>query len=198
MELNMKKMVNLRMALGLMFVFAVAGCKAPPKMTDDTIVSSTVDGVTLSHRYAVQPPAQFSPVNEAYRALYPASIMTRPSFGGKVVDTLKSGETYTVIGQVENNWLALGESAQAADEAQPETATADDKKAQQPAAQPAVQLIGYVPFRAVVKSALYEQTIKADQPKRRARASSKKKTCVAVDGDSKACQNSNSGTWIIN
>jgi len=198
MELNMKKMVNLRMALGLIFVFAVAGCKAPPKMTDDTIVSSTVDGVTLSHRYAVQPPAQFSPVNEAYRALYPASIMTRPSFGGKVVDTLKSGETYTVIGQVENNWLALGESAQAADEAQPETATADDKKAQQPAAQPAVQLIGYVPFRAVVKSALYEQTIKADQPKRRARASSKKKTCVAVDGDSKACQNSNSGTWIIN
>ncbi|WP_278427029.1 SH3 domain-containing protein [Pantoea dispersa] len=198
MELNMKKMVNLRMALGLMFVFAVAGCKAPPKMTDDTIVSSTVDGVTLSHRYAVQPPAQFSPVNEAYRALYPASIMTRPSFGGKVVDTLKSGETYTVIGQVENNWLALGESSQAADEAQPETATADDKKAQQPAAQPAVQLIGYVPFRAVVKSALYEQTIKADQPKRRARASSKKKTCVAVDGDSKACQNSNSGTWIIN
>jgi len=198
MELNMKKMVNLRMALGLMFVFAVAGCKAPPKMTDDTIVSSTVDGVTLSHRYAVQPPAQFSPVNEAYRALYPASIMTRPSFGGKVVDTLKSGETYTVIGQVENNWLALGESAQAADEAQPETAPADDKKAQQLAAQPAVQLIGYVPFRAVVKSALYEQTIKADQPKRRARASSKKKTCVAVDGDSKACQNSNSGTWIIN
>lgn len=198
MELNMKKMVNLRMALGLMFVFAVAGCKAPPKMTDDTIVSSTVDGVTLSHRYAVQPPAQFSPVNEAYRALYPASSMTRPSFGGKVVDTLKSGETYTVIGQVENNWLALGESAQAADEAQPETAPADDKNAQQPAAQPAVQLIGYVPFRAVVKSALYEQTIKADQPKRRARASSKKKTCVAVDGDSKACQNSNSGTWIIN
>ena len=198
MELNMKKMVNLRMALGLMFVFAVAGCKAPPKMTDDTIVSSTVDGVTLSHRYAVQPPAQFSPVNEAYRALYPASIMTRPSFGGKVVDTLKSGETYTVIGQVENNWLALGEQAQAADEVQPEAAAADDKKAQQPAAQPAVQLIGYVPFRAVVKSALYEQTIKADQPKRRARASSKKKTCVAVDGDSKACQNSNSGTWIIN
>ena len=198
MELNMKKMVNLRMALGLMFVFAVAGCKAPPKMTDDTIVSSTVDGVTLSHRYAVQPPAQFSPVNEAYRALYPASIMTRPSFGGKVVDTLKSGETYTVIGQVENNWLALGESAQAADEAQPETAPADDKKAQQPAAQPAVQLIGYVPFRAVVKSALYEQTIKADQPKRRDRDSRKKKTCVAVDGDSKACQNSNSGTWIIN
>ena len=198
MELNMKKMVNLRMALGLMFVFAVAGCKAPPKMTDDTIVSSTVDGVTLSHRYAVQPPAQFSPVNEAYRALYPASIMTRPSFGGKVVDTLKSGETYTVIGQVENNWLALGESAQAADEAQPETAPADDKKAQQPAAQPAVQLIGYVPFRAVVKSAPYAQTVTADQPKRRARASSKKKTCVAVDGDSKACQNSNSGTWIIN
>lgn len=195
MELNMKKLVNLRVALSLMFVFAVVGCKAPPKMTDDTLVSSTVDGVTLSHRYAVKPPAQFSPVNESYRALYPASIMTRPDFGGKVVTTLKSGETYTVIGQVENNWLALGEQAQPAAEPQSDAATTAEKPG---AAQSAVQLTGYVPFRAVVKSDLYDQTIKADQPKRRARASSKKKTCVAVDGDSKACQNGSSGTWIIN
>lgn len=196
MELNMKKMVNLRIALSLMFVFAVAGCKAPPKMTDDTIVNSTVEGVTFSHRYAVKPPAQFTPVNEAYRALYPASIMTRPDFGGKVVDTLKSGETYTVIGQVENNWLALGDAAQAA-EPQDDAAKSSDSKTVAPQAATA-RLIGYVPFRAVVKSELYDQTLKADQPKRRARASSKKKTCVSVDGDSKACQNSNSGTWIIN
>ncbi len=198
MEHNMKKMVKLRVALGLMFVFSVAGCKTPPKMTDDTLVTSTVDGVAISHRYAVKPPAQFSPVNETYRALYPGSVMSQPGYGGKVVETLKTGETYTVIGQVENNWLALGEPAQAA-EPQPDNATASVKDAPQSAApQSTVQLTGYVPRRAVVKSALYDQTVKADQPKRRVRSSSKKKTCVAVNGDSTACQNSTNGTWIIN
>ncbi|MEN4830669.1 SH3 domain-containing protein [Pantoea vagans] len=198
MEHNMKKMVKLRVALGLMFVFSVAGCKTPPKMTDDTLVTSTVDGVAISHRYAVKPPAQFSPVNETYRALYPGSVMSQPGYGGKVVETLKTGETYTVIGQVENNWLALGEPAQAA-EPQSDNATTSVKDAPQSAApQSTVQLTGYVPFRAVVKSALYDQTVKADQPKRRVRSSSKKKTCVAVNGDSTACQNSTNGTWIIN
>ncbi|AOR65441.1 hypothetical protein [Pectobacterium wasabiae] len=193
MERHMKRMVNHRTVLSLMFVFAVAGCEAPPKMTDDTIVNSTVNGVTLSHRYAVKPPAQFSPINEAYRALYPASIMTRSDFGSVVVDTLKSGETYTVIGHVENNWLALGEQVQVAVKPETDTAKTDGKKI---AEQPTTQLIGYVPFRAVVKSELYDQTIKADQPKRR--TGSKKKTCVSVDGDSKACQNTTSGTWVIN
>ncbi|ACX88229.1 SH3 domain-containing protein [Pectobacterium parmentieri] len=193
MERHMKRMVNHRIVLSLMFVFAVAGCEAPPKMTDDTIVNSTVDGVTLSHRYAVKPPAQFSPINEAYRALYPASIMTRSDFGGNVVNSLKSGETYTVIGQVENNWLALGEQVQVAVRPEADTAKTDDKKV---AEQPTTQLIGYVPFRAVVKSELYDQTIKADQPKRR--TGGKKKTCVSVDSDSKACRNTTSGTWIIN
>lgn len=199
MEHNMKKMVKLRVALGLMFVFSVAGCKTPPKMTDDTLVTSTVDGVAISHRYAVKPPAQFSPVNETYRALYPGSVMSQPGYGGKVVETLKTGESYTVIGQVENNWLALGEPAQAAAEAKPDSATAAVKDAPESAApQATVQLTGYVPFRAVVKSDLYDQTVKADQPKRRVRSSSKKKTCVAVNGDSTACQNSTNGTWIIN
>lgn len=198
MEHNMKNMVKLRIALGLMFVFSVAGCKAPPQMTDDTLVTSTVDGVVLSHRYAVKPPAQFSPVNETYRALYPASVMNHPGYGGKVVETLKTGESYTVIGQVENNWLALGEAAVTAADAQPETATPPAKEADKPAApQATVRLTGYVPFRAVVKSELYDQTVKADQPKRRVRTS-KKKTCVAVNGDSTACQNSTNGTWIIN
>jgi len=192
MEHNMKNMVKLRIALGLMVVFSLAGCKTPPKMTDDTLVTSTVDGVAISHRYAIKPPAQFTPVNQPYRALYPASVMSQPSFGGKVVETLKSGDSYTVIGQVENNWLALGEPAQAA--AEPEKDAASAKEATPPAT---VKLAGYVPFRAVVKSELYDQTVKADQPKRRAR-SSKKKTCVAVNGDSTACQNSSSGTWIIN
>ncbi|QXG53290.1 SH3 domain-containing protein [Pantoea vagans] len=198
MEHNMKKMAKLHIALGLMFVFSLAGCKTPPKMTDDTLVTSTVDGVALSHRYAVKPPAQFSPINETYRALYPGSVMSQPGYGGKVVETLKTGESYTVIGQVENNWLALGEPAQAA-EAKPDSGTATVKDAPQSATPEAtVTLTGYVPFRAVVKSDLYDQTVKADQPKRRARSSSKKKTCVAVNGDSTACQNSTNGTWIIN
>lgn len=198
MEHNMKKMAKLHIALGLMFVFSLAGCKTPPKMTDDTLVTSTVDGVALSHRYAVKPPAQFSPINETYRALYPGSVMSQPGYGGKVVETLKTGESYTVIGQVENNWLALGEAAQAA-EAKPDSGTATVKDAPQSATpQATVTLTGYVPFRAVVKSDLYDQTVKADQPKRRARSSSKKKTCVAVNGDSTACQNSTNGTWIIN
>ena len=198
MEHIMKKMAKLHIALGLMFVFSLAGCKTPPKMTDDTLVTSTVDGVALSHRYAVKPPAQFSPINETYRALYPGSVMSQPGYGGKVVETLKTGESYTVIGQVENNWLALGEPAQAA-EAKPDSGTATVKDAPQSATpQATVTLTGYVPFRAVVKSDLYDQTVKADQPKRRARSSSKKKTCVAVNGDSTACQNSTNGTWIIN
>ncbi|MGC8342769.1 SH3 domain-containing protein [Pantoea ananatis] len=199
MELNMKKMVNFRIALSLMFVFAVAGCKTSPKMTDDTMVSSTVDGTTLIHRHAVAAPAQFSALNESYRALYPASVMTRPDFGGKVVETLKTGETYTVVGQVENNWLALGEEAQA--EAPPAASDAkatDSKAAPAQATTSAIKVVGYVPFRAVVKSDLYDQTVKADQPKRRARAAAKKKTCVSVDGNSQACQNKNNGTWIIN
>ncbi|MGG6175259.1 SH3 domain-containing protein [Pantoea allii] len=200
MELNMKKMVNFRIALSLMFVFAIAGCKTPPKMTDDTMVTSTVDGTTLMHRHAIAAPAQFSALNETYRALYPASVMTRPDFSGKVVETLKTGESYTVVGQVENNWLALGEDAQA--EAAPAPAAdakaADNKGAAAQAPTSAVKVIGYVPFRAVVKSDMYDQTVKADQPKRRVRAAAKKKTCVSVDGNSQACQNKNNGTWIIN
>ncbi|KTS28595.1 hypothetical protein [Pantoea stewartii] len=198
MELNMKKMVNFRIALSLMFVFAVAGCKTPPKMTDDTMVTNTVDGTTLIHRHAVAAPAQFTAVNESYRALYPASVMTRPDFGGKVVETLKTGETYTVVGQVENNWLALGEEADAVSPPATDAKATDSKGAAPQAPTNAAKVIGYVPFRAVVKSDLYDQTIKADQPKRRARAAAKKKTCVSVDGNSQACQNSNNGTWIIN
>lgn len=139
-------------------------------MTDDTIVSSTVDGVTLTYRHAVQPPATFTPVNEEYRALYGASVMTRPDFGGKLVSYLDNGKPYTVLGTVENNWFAIAEQGEE-------------------------QMMGYVPLRAVVKSDLYTKTVKADSRRKRVRAAAKK-TCVAA-GDSKACQNSNSGTWII-
>lgn len=163
--------MKIRIALSLLFVLAVTGCKTPPPaVTDDTIVSSTVDGVKLTYRHAVQPPVSFTPVNEEYRALYNASVMTRPDFGGKLVSYLDNGKPYTVLGTVENNWFALAEQGQD-------------------------QLIGYVPMRAVVKSDLYDKTVKADSRRKRVRAPAKK-TCVAA-GDSKACQNSNSGTWII-
>lgn len=169
----MRIMVKIRIALGLLFVLSVAGCKSTPPVNDDTIVSSTVDGVTLTYRHAITPPKTFTPINEEYRALYNASVMTRPDFGGKLVRQLENAQPYTVLGRVENNWFAIAEKDQD-------------------------RLIGYVPLRAVVKSELYEGTIKADQRRKRTRAApAKKKTCVAVDGDSKACQNSNSGTWII-
>jgi hypothetical protein len=166
-----KVTMKLRNVLALLIVASVVGCKAPaPKMTDDTIVTSEINGVTLTHRYAVSPPTEFTPVNASYRALYPGYVMSKPDFGGKVISQLENGQTYTVLGQVEHNWLAVAEQDQE-------------------------QLIGYVPLRALVKSELYAQTIKSDRPKPRRAA--KKSTCVAIDGASKACQNANSGTWII-
>ncbi|CCP08381.1 hypothetical protein BN440_3377 [Erwinia amylovora MR1] len=166
-------MVKIRIALSLLLVMSVVGCKTPPpQITDDTVVSSTVDGVKLSYRHAIMPPQSFTPVNEEYRALYAASVMSRPDFGGKLVRHLDNGQTFTVLGSVENNWFAIADAGQE-------------------------QLIGYVPLRAGVKSDLYNQTLKADQRRKRVRAPAKKKTCVAVDGDSKACQNNNNGTWII-
>lgn len=194
----MNKMVTFRLALSMLFVFAAAGCKGPPKMTDDTLVTSRVNGITLMHRYAVRPPTAFRIINETYRALYPAAIMTHPYFGSNVVDTLKSGESYTVIGRVEGNWLALGEPPQVKAEPQSDAIKDQHEKAALPAEPAAVRLIGYVPLRALVKSGLYEQTLKADQPKRRAPASTKRKNCISIDDDSTACQNSKNGTWIIN
>ncbi|VYU77647.1 hypothetical protein [Metakosakonia massiliensis] len=163
--------MKMRNVLAFLFVFAVAGCKGPsaPPVTDDTIVQSEVNGVTLTHRYAVKPPKEFQPIKENYRALYPASLMTQPDYGGKMIRQLQAGKTYVVLGQVEHFWMAL------ADEGQEE-------------------LIGYVPMRAVVKSELYDKTVREQTPRLKQR---KKQTCVTVDGSSKACKNSNSGTWIL-
>jgi rRNA processing protein Gar1 len=164
-------MMKLRNLLALLVVISVVGCKAPsPAMTADTLVTSEVNGVTLTHRYAVTAPSEFTPINASYRALYAGSIMSQPDFGGKVVSQLENGKTYTVLGQVEHAWLAVAE---------------EDKQ----------EMLGYVPMRALVKSELYAQTLKKDRP--RPRRAAKKTTCVAVDNDSKACQNANSGTWII-
>lgn len=164
--------MTMRFALALLFVIGVTGCRAPsgPPLNDDTIVTSQVNGITLTHRYVVTPPVEFKPVNEENRALYPASLMSRPDYGGKLIRQLQTGKTYIVLGQVEHLWLAL--------------ADADNKE----------QLIGYVPKRAVVKSALYDATVRKQTPRPRAR---QKTTCVNVDGNSKACKNAGSGTWIL-
>nr|WP_024967867.1 hypothetical protein [Pantoea sp. IMH] len=162
--------MKISIALTLLAALTLAGCKAPPPpVTDDTVVTSEVDGVTLTHRYAVQPPGSFTPVNETYRALYGASVMTRPDFSGKVVRYLESGKPFNVLGQVEGHWLAIADEEQ-------------------------LQLIGYVPFKAGVKSDLYDATLKSDRPKPRKSAT---KVCVDVGGKSKACRNNDNATWIL-
>lgn len=164
--------MKIQIAFSLLLVALVSGCKAPPPpVTDDTVVSSTVDGVKLTYRHAITPPTSFTPINEEYRALYNASVMTTPGFGGKLVRHLDNSQTFTVLGAVENNWFAIAESGQE-------------------------QLIGYVPLRAGVKSELYDKTVKADSRRVR-RAAPAKKTCVA-NGEGQACRSSSSGTWIIN
>jgi len=164
--------MKMRVLYSLLVVMAVAGCKAPqkPVINDDTIETSQVNGVTLTHRHAVTPPTEFTPVNAPYRAMYPASLMSRPDFGGKVIRTLDTGKTYVVLGQVEHYWMALADEG-------------ND------------QLIGYVPMRAVIKADQYEAAVRkqAIRPKVR-----KKATCVDVDGNSKACKDSANGPWILN
>lgn len=159
--------MKLRVLLSLLFVMAVAGCKAPqkPAITDDTIVTSGewhhADAPSRCY-----PPAEFTQVNEPYRAMYPASLMSRPDYGGKVIRTLETGKTYVVLGQVEHFWMALADEG-------------------------SEQLIGYVPMRAVIKADQYEATVRKQALRPKAR---KKTTCVDVDGNSKACKDSANGT----
>lgn len=163
--------MNLRGGLVLLFAAGLAGCKSPqPVITDDTIITSVVNGMELTHRHAVSPPGEFRPVNDEYRAMYPASVMTRPDFSGTRVRYLETGKTYTVLGEVEGHWLAIAEPG---------------KK----------QLIGYVPLRAAVKSSLYDATVNKETPKLRRKTS--RADCVVVGGNSKACRNAKSGTWVI-
>jgi hypothetical protein len=161
--------VKISIALTLLAALALSACKAPaPAVTDDTLVTSSVDGVTLTHRHAIQAPQSFTPVNETYRALYNASVMNRPDFGGSLVRYLENGKPFTVLGEVENHWLAIAEPDQQ-------------------------ELIGYVPFKAGVKSELYDATLRSDRPRPR----KTKKVCVDVGGQSKACRNNDTATWIL-
>lgn len=163
--------MKISLALTLLAVLTVAGCKAPPPpLTDDTLVTSEVEGVKLVHRNAVSAPQTFTAMNETYRALYNASVMTTPSFGGKIVRYLENGKSFEVLGQVENSWLAIAD-------------------------EPEGQLIGYVPLKSGVSIEKYEATVRNDRPRPR-RTTTKQQVCVDVGGASKACRNDNA-TWIL-
>lgn len=163
--------MKIRFALTLLAVLTVAGCKAPtPPMTDDTLVTSTVAGVTLTHRYAVQAPQTFTPLNQNWRALYNASVMSTPDYSGKIVRYLENGKPFTVLGEVENHWLAIADVDQE-------------------------ELIGYVPLKAGVKSERYDATVRSDRP--RPRKAARQQVCVDVGGASKACRANDTATWIL-
>ncbi|WP_312242274.1 SH3 domain-containing protein [Pantoea sp.] len=157
------------LALTLLVVLTLAGCKAPPPpMTDDTLVTSEVNGVKLVHRHAVMAPTEFTPVNETWRALYNASVMTQPDFGGNLVRYLENGKPFVVLGSVENHWLAIADDADG-------------------------PLIGYVPLKAGVESSRYDATLRSDRPRPRRT----KQVCVDVGGASKACRTDKTATWIL-
>ncbi|MBD8165956.1 SH3 domain-containing protein [Erwinia persicina] len=162
--------VKISIAFTLLAALTLSGCKTPPPpVNDDTVITSVVDGATLTHRHAVKAPTSFTPVNENYRALYSASVMTSPDYGGKVVRYLENGKPFLVLGEVENRWFAIADVDQQ-------------------------QLIGYVPLKAGVKSELYDATVRSDRPRPRKNS---KKVCVDVGGKSKACRNNNTATWIL-
>ncbi len=78
---------NASVFLAAMIAVSLAGCEAPPKpqITDDTIETTQVNGVNLTHRHIVVPPTEFTPINAEYRALYSAAVMSRAGYGGKVI-----------------------------------------------------------------------------------------------------------------
>lgn len=156
--------------LAAIFATAItAGCKAPPPpVTADTLESSTVNGVTLVHMHIIHAPQQFTPINAVYRTLYPASLMNQPDFSGLRMATLDAGATLHVLGEVDNNWLAV--------------ATENNG-----------QLSGYIPFRAAVTSDRYDATVKAQA----ARPRRAQQQCIGVGEGDKACRKGNSPTWII-
>lgn len=158
------------LALTLLVVLALAGCKAPPPpLTDDSLVTSEVNGVKLVHRHAVIAPKEFTPVNETWRALYNASVMTTPDYSGKRVRYLENGKPFTVLGSVEHHWLAIAD-------------------------EPEGPMIGYVPLKAGVESSRYEATVRSDRPRPRRAA---RQVCVDVGGASKACRSTDTATWIL-
>lgn len=66
-----------RVFLAAVMVVSLGGCESPtkPQFTDNTIETTQVNGVNLTHRHLVVPPTEFTPINAKYRALYSAAVM---------------------------------------------------------------------------------------------------------------------------
>ena len=160
-----------RVFLAIVIAFLLAGCGAPskPQITDNTIETTQINGVNITHRHIVVPPKEFTPINEEYRALYSAAVMNQAGYGGKVIVQLVPGATYIALGQAQGGWVALANKGRK-------------------------NLIGYAPANAVVKSELYDKMIReqSKRPKTRQKA-----TCVSVDGNTKACKKGNNASWIL-
>ena len=157
-----------KMLCGVAIALALSGCKAPSVHPQEKLETSVVDGTALVHRHEIDAPKQFTPVYQAYRALYAASVMSTPGFQGKRLRTLGNGELYQVLGRVENNWLAISDNRE-------------------------LQLTGYVEFKAGVPSARYDATAtgapSASLPRSR--------QCIGVGNGDSACRKGRSATWII-
>ncbi|MFP7605925.1 hypothetical protein D3C81_860900 [compost metagenome] len=162
-----------RIALTLLTALTLAGCSTPPPpppaLDINAMISSEVDGVKLQHRAAIKAPQRFKPIGKEYRSLYAASIMSSPGYNGSAVGSLDNATAFYALGEVENNWLAITEAEGG-------------------------NLMGYIQANAGVPISRYKSTLRKDLP-RRNRAT--RQDCVKVGGDSKACKDSGSATWIL-
>ena len=175
--MKIRAVLTLSVLLSVAVLLTCAGCRAPgPRFTDDTLVTSEVNGVKLLHRHAVQAPVKFKPMNQRWRALYRASVMTTPDFSGKVVRYLENSKPLIILGEVENQWLAITDMTKT--------------DAQEPQ-----QLIGYIQRKAAVPENRYEATLRSDRAGTRNKKT--KHVCINVGGASKACLNHGSNTWIL-
>ncbi len=191
--------MKIRISLLLLSVLLISACGQGSKtaITDDTVVRNKVDGVTLIHRAIISPPTKFQSINQPYRSLYTTSIMSKPSYEGKILGKLENAHPYFVLGSVDNKWLAITTKSGG-------------------------QLIGYVHENAGVAESRYKEVVRQDRSRRaytnnhtktnqKAKVSTKAKTntktnvkpqksagnCVTVGGNSKACKDAKSDTWII-
>ncbi|AHG20855.1 hypothetical protein Z042_15510 [Chania multitudinisentens RB-25] len=167
--------MKIRILLLLLVALFLSACapRSKPAITDDTLVTHQVNGVTLTHRAIISPPEQFEPIDVQYRSLYSASIMSKPGYNGKVLGTLENATPFFALGEVENKWLAIS-------------------------MEQGGELIGYIQGNAGVVDSEYQATLRKDRPRAR-RASSAKNAdnCVTVGKSSKACKDTKSDTWIL-
>ncbi|KEY59004.1 SH3 domain-containing protein [Serratia sp. DD3] len=168
----MKIRIPLLLLVTALFLSACAP-RSKPVNPDDVLVSHKVNGVTLTHRAIISPPEQFEPINKQYRSLYGASIMSKPSYSGKVLGQLENATPFITLGEVENKWLAISMESEG-------------------------QLIGYVQRNAGVPESEYRAALLKDRPRaRRAKAAKRAASCVDVGNGSKACKETKSDTWVL-